>query len=221
MKALIFDLDGTLIDSVYAHTLAWQRALKEVGIETPAWEIHRRIGISGKLLAKSIAREQERTLSDALIEKAEGRHSAIFREITPSASPLPGACDLLRFLHRAQIPHGIATSGKRVEIGDSLKALAVGSDVIVIAGDSVERAKPDPDLFLQCQHELGIAPSECLVVGDAVWDVHSARRAGISAVGVLTGGFGEQELYNAGAMRVYAGARELHRALDELGFTSL
>jgi HAD superfamily hydrolase (TIGR01509 family) len=221
MKALIFDLDGTLIDSVYPHTLAWQRALEEVGIEAPAWEIHRHIGISGRLLAKTMARERDRSLSNALIEKAEARHTALFREITPSSSALPGARDLLSFLHRSSIPHGIATSGKRVEIAASLKVLGVGPDVIVIDGDSVERAKPDPDLFLQCQEELGIPPSECLVVGDAVWDVHSARRAGISAVGVLTGGFGEQELYNAGAIRVYASARELHRAIDELGFTSL
>jgi HAD superfamily hydrolase (TIGR01509 family) len=221
MKALIFDLDGTLIDSVYPHTLAWQRALEEVGIATPAWEIHRRIGISGRLLAKTIARERDRSLSEAMIEKVEIRHTALFRELSPSSAPLPGARDLLAFLHQSNIPHGIATSGKRSEIGASLKALGVGPEVIVIDGDSVERAKPDPDLFLQCQHELDVAPSECLVVGDAVWDVHAARRAGISAVGVLTGGFGEQELYNAGAIRVYAGALELHRAIDELGFTAL
>jgi beta-phosphoglucomutase-like phosphatase (HAD superfamily) len=78
MKALIFDLDGTLIDSVYPHTLAWQRALEEVGIEAPAWEIHRHIGISGRLLAKTMARERDRSLSNALIEKAEARHTALF-----------------------------------------------------------------------------------------------------------------------------------------------
>jgi HAD superfamily hydrolase (TIGR01509 family) len=219
MKAFIFDLDGTLVDSVYPHTLAWQQALLEYGITAPAWAIHRRIGMSGDLLVKAIAAEQHRRVSDADIQTLGKRHARIFKQLCPKASPLPGVPELLRHLRKAKIPHGIATSGKRAEIKNSLKALALKSDTAVIDGDQVREVKPEPDLFLLSQQTLNVKPADCLVVGDAVWDIHAARRSGIMSVGLLTGGFGEQELYNAGAMRVYRDARALLEAMDELGFT--
>jgi HAD superfamily hydrolase (TIGR01549 family) len=219
MKALIFDLDGTLIDSVYPHTLAWQSALAEFGLEVPAWQIHRRIGLSGRLLVKSLARRQDRELSDATLDALESRQSVLFQEMASMCVPLPGARALLAFLHDAKVPHGIATSGKHSEIEGALKALELRSDVVVVDGDSVARAKPDPDLFLECQQRLSIAVDECLVVGDAVWDVHAARRAGISSTGLLTGGFGRQELYNAGAMRVYEDALDFLRSIDEMALS--
>jgi HAD superfamily hydrolase (TIGR01549 family) len=218
VKALIFDLDGTLVDTVYAHTLAWQQSLHEFGMECPAWGIHRRIGMSGKLLVKAIAREQQRTVSDSQIKKMGERHIELLRRIAPKASPLPGVPELLSYLNEAKIAHGIATSGKRAEIDSSLKALALGPSVVVVDGDMVQQVKPEPDLFLLCQQKLNVESSQCLVVGDAVWDIHAARRSGILSVGLLTGGFGEQELYNAGAMRVYQDARALQQGIDELGF---
>jgi HAD superfamily hydrolase (TIGR01549 family) len=218
MKALIFDLDGTLIDSVYAHTLAWQKTLSEFGLECPACVIHRRIGMSGRLLVKMVAREHARTLSDAVIEKLETQHVSILKELAPRCEPLPGARDLLSYLQDAHIAHGIATSGKRAEIEPSLKALALSATAIVIDGEMVSEVKPEPDLFVLCQQKLQLDPSQCLVAGDAVWDIHAARRAGILAVGLLTGGYAEQELYNAGAMRVYKDARALLAGIDELGF---
>jgi HAD superfamily hydrolase (TIGR01549 family) len=218
MKALIFDLDGTLVDSVYPHTLAWQKALADFGIPCPAWAIHRRIGMSGKLLVKAVAREQRRRLSESDIEKLGRRHARLFRKFSPIGIPLPGVMKLLTYLRTSNIPHGIATSGKHAEIKSSLKALSLRPVTVVVDGDMVAEVKPEPDLFLLCQQKLKTERADCLIVGDAVWDIHAARRSGMQSVGVLSGGFGEQELYNAGAMRVYRDAAALHEALDELGF---
>jgi HAD superfamily hydrolase (TIGR01549 family) len=217
MQALIFDLDGTLADTVYAHTFAWQKTLSVFGLQSPAWSIHRRIGMSGKLLVNGIAREHGRTLSDAVIKKLDEQHTSLFRELAPDCAPLPGARALLAFLKESKIAHGIATSGKRSEIEPSLKALSLSPAAVVIDGDMVREVKPEPDLFLVCQEELKVDRSQCLVVGDAVWDIHAARRSGILSVGLLSGGFGEQELYNAGAMRVYKDAQGLFDGIDELG----
>lgn len=219
MKALIFDLDGTLVDSVYPHTLAWQQSLSESGIECPAWAIHRRIGMSGELLVKAAAREQRRRLTESAIRKLSERHARLFQKHAAECRALPGAVQLLRYLRRAHIPHGIATSGKRAEIKSSLKALSLHRGTIVIDGDMVAEVKPEPDLFLTCQERLKVQRDQCVVVGDAVWDIHAARRSGILSVALLTGGFGEQELYNAGAMRVYADAADLHAGLNEIGFS--
>jgi HAD superfamily hydrolase (TIGR01549 family) len=218
MKALIFDLDGTLVDSVYPHTLAWQKALAEHGIRCPAWSIHRRIGMSGELLVKAIAREQRRSLRKSEIDRLGKHHARLFRKIAPACSPLPGAVALLSHLRTEKIAHGIATSGGSDEIKSSLKALSLRPATIVVDGDMVSEVKPEPDLFLLCRQKLQVDRGDCLVVGDAVWDIHAARRCGIMSVGVLSGGSGEQELYNAGAMRVYADAKALHQGLDELGF---
>jgi HAD superfamily hydrolase (TIGR01509 family) len=218
MKAIIFDLDGTLIDSVYAHTMAWQKVLGQFGLTAPAWAIHRRIGMSGTLLVRSVARECGRAVSDKEIERLDKKHAALFHTLAPACGPLPGARALLAHLRKAKIAHGIATSGKRKEIEKSLRALALSPKAVVIDGDMVAEVKPEPDLFLRCQQELQIECSQCLIVGDAIWDIHAARRAGILSVGLLTGGFGEQELYNAGAMHVYRDAAALLLAISELGF---
>lgn len=216
MKALIFDLDGTLVDSVYAHTIAWQLALREYGIEPPACLIHRRIGLSGRLLVKGIARGERRPVKDPDIKHLESRHAALFRKLFPHCAPLPGAKSLLQFLRKSKVAHGIATTGRRPEIEPALRALGIDGKTLVVDGDSVERAKPDADLFMECQQKLGYPVSECVIVGDAIWDMHAAQRVGIFAVGLLSGGFSHQELYNAGARRVYADTADLHKSLDEL-----
>jgi HAD superfamily hydrolase (TIGR01549 family) len=216
MKALIFDLDGTLTDSVYPHTLSWQQTLNEAGLQVPAWEIQRHIGISGRLLVRTVARVRGRTFDEATIGELESRHDALYRGYESLQLPLPGAIDLLRFLARHRVAHGIATSGRRSEVQAALEALGIGAETVVICSDAGS-AKPEPDLFVACQQRLGVPRPDCLVVGDSVWDIHSARRAGILAIGLLTGGFGEQELYNAGAMRVYRDASALLAGIDELG----
>src|SRR5262245_20432326 len=217
MRALIFDLDGTLIDTVYAHVFAWQRALAEAGMPIDGWRIHRRIGMSGGLFARAVAREAERALTDQEAESIQQRHGVLFRELLPERRPLPGARELLAFLREQGIPHGIATSGQAPEIHGSVGALDVPQDMVVVERGDVLRAKPEPDLFLACQERLGMAIADCYVVGDAVWDLLAARRAGMLSVGLLTGGYGEDELLAAGAFRVYRGADELQGSIDELG----
>jgi HAD superfamily hydrolase (TIGR01549 family) len=217
VQGLIFDLDGTLVDTVYAHVFAWHRALAESGFPIEAWRIHRKIGMSGRLFTRAVAREIGRELEPDETERIQRRHGELFRELLPGRPLLPGAVDLLRYLRDEAIPHGIATSGRRPEIDASLEALGVGDETPVIARGDVARAKPEPDLFIACQQRLGVPADRCYVVGDAVWDLLAARRAGMLSVGVLTGGYGEDELLRAGAYRVYRDPAELRISLDELG----
>jgi HAD superfamily hydrolase (TIGR01509 family) len=217
MRALIFDLDGTLVDTVYAHVFAWQKALEEGGMPIDGWRIHRRIGMSGGLFTRAVAREVGHDLTPAQAEQLQRRHGELFRQLLPHRRPLPGAVELLRHLREAGVPHGIATSGRRPEIDGSLAALQVPAATVVVERGEVSRAKPAPDLFLACQQRLGVPAQDCYVVGDAVWDLLAARRAGMLSVGVLSGGYGEDELIRAGAYRVYRDTAELDTWLDELG----
>jgi len=217
MRALIFDLDGTLIDTVYAHVFAWQKALAEAGMPLEGWRIHRKIGMSGGLFTRAVARELGREI-DAKEESALlDRHGEIFLQLLPDRRPLPGAVDLIRFLKESNTLFGIATSGRRPEIDASLAVLGIGEETVVIERRDVARAKPEPDLFLACQQRLGVEAGDCYVIGDAVWDILAARRAGMLSIGLLSGGYGEDELGRAGAFRVYRDPAELHRSLDELG----
>ena len=217
MRGLIFDLDGTLVDTVYAHVFAWQRAFAEAGLAIEGWRIHRRIGMSGGLFARAAARELGHAIDGSAAEDLQRRHGELFREFLPERRPLPGAVELLKDLRRRKIAYGIATSGRRPEIDRSLEVLGIGDDVVVVDRGDVARAKPVPDLFLACLKRLGIAAGECYVVGDAVWDHLAARRASVLSVGLLSGGYGESELLSAGAFRVYRDPAELRRSLDELG----
>jgi HAD superfamily hydrolase (TIGR01549 family) len=212
MRALIFDLDGTLIDTVYAHVFAWQRALAESGLAIDGWKIHRRIGMSGGLFTRAVAREIGRPLTDSDAQRIQTRHGELFRELLPERRPLPGAIELLRWLREQKVPHGIATSGRHPEIDSSLVALGIPKGTVVVDRGDVLRAKPEPDLFLRCQEELGVQIRDCYVIGDAVWDLLAARRAGRR-----WGGPGGHELTSAGAFRVYRDPADLHRSLDELG----
>ncbi len=217
MRVLIFDLDGTLVDTVYAHVFAWQRAFAEMGLPIDGWRIHRRIGMSGGLHIRAAAREVGRPIADEEAEAIQRRHGELYRELLPERRPLPGAVELLTELRANGIVHGIATSGRRPEIDASLAALGVPEATVVVARGDVSRAKPEPDLFLTCAERLGADRGECYVVGDAVWDLLAARRAGMLSVGLLSGGYGEDELTRAGAFRVYRDAAELQISLDELG----
>lgn len=217
MPALIFDLDGTLVDTVYAHVFAWQRALARCGLAIDGWRIHRRIGMSGGLFTRAVARELGRDLTDEEAAEVQDVHGELFRELLPERRPLPGAADLLAHLRETSVTHGIATSGRRPEIDASLEALGVPPETVVVERGDVERAKPEPDLFVECARRLSADPGECYVVGDAVWDLLAARRAGMLSIGLLSGGYGSDELERAGAYRVYRDAAELRVSLDELG----
>ena len=215
--AFVFDLDGTLVDTVYAHVFSWQRALAERGLDVDGWRIHRRIGMSGGLFARAVGRELGRELSEAETRAVQDRHGELFRELMPVRRPLPGARELLASLRQTGVVHGIATSGRHPEIDASLAAIGAGEDTVVVQRGDVARAKPEPDLFLECARRLGVASDECFAIGDAVWDLLAGRRAGMLGIGVLTGGYGEDELLKAGAYRVYRDMAELHASLDELG----
>lgn len=217
MKTLIFDLDGTLVDSVYAHVLAWQLAFAEAGLPIDGWRLHRRMGMSGGLFKRAVMRELGRTISMPRLQALDRRHGELFRDFLPRPRPLPGSVELLRFLRQNKIVHGIATSNQRPNINSSLKALGVTKDTVVVDRGDVARAKPEPDLFLECQERLGADVKDCYVVGDAVWDLMAARRAGMLSVGLLSGGYGEDELIRAGAFRVFRDTADLHNYLDELG----
>jgi len=219
MHALIFDLDGTLVDTVYAHVVSWQQALEEAGIAVDGWRIHRRIGMSGGLFTRALAREIGRPLSAEEQERLQRRHGELYRELLPVRRPVRGARDLLRGLHEGGVPFGIATSGRHPEIDASLEVLGLPADVIVIDRGDVLRAKPEPDLFLACQQRMGVRREDCYVVGDAVWDLLAARAAGMLSVGLLSGGYGEDELTKAGAFRVYQDTQDLFDSLDDLGVT--
>jgi len=217
MRALIFDLDGTLVDTVYAHVFAWQRTLAEAGMPLEGWRIHRKIGMSGGLFTRAVARELGRDISSSEEAALLNRHGELFLELLPERRPLPGAVELITFLKSSKILFGIATSGRRPEINASLDVLGIDDATVIIERGDVARAKPEPDLFLACQQRLGVGTADCYVIGDAVWDILAARRADMLSVGLLSGGYGEDELSRAGAFRVYRDPAELHRSLDELG----
>jgi HAD superfamily hydrolase (TIGR01509 family) len=219
MPALIFDLDGTLVDTVYAHVFSWQKALQESGMAVDGWRIHRKIGMSGGLFTRAVGREIGHELSDEQAEEVQRVHDRLFLELLPADErrPLPGAKAILKELRERDITHGIATSGRRPGIDASLEALEVPEDMVVVQRGDVARAKPEPDLFLECARRLDVEPEDCYVIGDAVWDLLAARRARMLSIGLLSGGYGADELQGAGAFRVYRDAAELQSSLDELG----
>ncbi|HEX7894871.1 MAG TPA: HAD family hydrolase [Terriglobales bacterium] len=217
LKALIFDLDGTLVDSVYGHVLAFQLAFAEAGLPVEAWRIHRHIGMSGDVLTRALIRESGYNASTKKLAKIEKRHGELLRKLLPRPQPLPGATTLLRDLRRKGILHGIATSGKPAEMKLALKSLGIGEQTVVVNRSEAPRAKPEPDLFLKCQERLGVAPQECYAIGDAVWDLLAARRAGMLPIGLLCGGISHEELSAAGPYRIFSNPAELHEHLEELG----
>jgi HAD superfamily hydrolase (TIGR01549 family) len=217
MHALLFDLDGTLVDTVYAHVLGWQQALAEAGVFVDGYRLHRHVGSSGTLIIRYAQRECGRNLTKEQAETVHRRHEELFRRIVPQPRPLPGAVEVFRTLANARIPCAIATASYRPLIDPSLQALGIGPDTVVVEGKEGLRGKPEPDLFLAGRERLGTRAEDCIVVGDAIWDHVGARRAGMLSVGVLTGGYGEEELYHAGAFRVFRDIADLTDNLDELG----
>ncbi len=215
--AFLFDLDGTLVDSVYQHVLAWREALEAVGFELSVWRIHRRIGMSGGLFLNALARETGRQLTAADVARVQQTHAAAFLRQVAQVRPLPGARELLAYLTRTGVPWAIATSGRRESAQPMIEMLGIAPDVPVVTRDQVEHAKPDPDLFLAAAERLGVAVETAIVVGDSVWDLLAARRARALGVGLLSGGYGQDELERAGAYRVYEDAADLLLHIDELG----
>ncbi|WP_223861406.1 HAD family hydrolase [Geminicoccus harenae] len=219
--ALVFDLDGTLVDSVYQHVLAWHHALLESGIELSIWRIHRKIGMSGGLFTRALLRETGRDLDEDVLRQLQERHAVAYRQLAGDVRPLPGTLELLAHLTELGCPWAIATSGRMETAGPVLERLKVPRHVPIITRDLVRHAKPDPDLFLAAVEKLALPAADAYVVGDSVWDMLAARRAGMLGVGLLSGGYGTDELERAGAYRVYDDPAMMMRHLDELGIRRL
>ncbi|HEX5078359.1 MAG TPA: HAD family hydrolase [Geminicoccaceae bacterium] len=217
MPALLFDLDGTLVDSVYQHVLAWHEALHVSGMELSVWRIHRRIGMSGGLFARALLRETGRELDGPLRERLQELHAKAYRRRIEQVRLLPGARELLRQLTELDCPWAIATSGRMESAAPTIAMLEVPKDVPIVTRDQVAHAKPNPDLFIEAARRLGVDTTEAVVVGDSVWDLLAARRARMLGIGLLSGGYGPDELERAGAYRVYEDPADLLRHLDEVG----
>jgi HAD superfamily hydrolase (TIGR01509 family) len=215
--ALLFDLDGTLIDSVYQHVLAWREALNEFGLDLAIWRIHRRIGMSGGLFVTALSRETGRPLSDDQVRALTEAHVRAYARLRESVRPLPGARELLTELTEQDVTWAIATSGLAASARSALALLGLPEDTPMVTRDQVRYAKPDPDLFLTAAARVGVDARHAIVVGDSVWDLLAARRAGALGVGLLSGGYGSDELERAGAYRVYADPADLLAHLDEVG----
>ncbi len=215
--SFLFDLDGTLIDSVYQHVIAWREALQEVGINLAVWKIHRRIGMSGGLFVSALVRELETELDPQTLAQLPALHNEGFMRRYDSVRPLPGAIDLLATLTENGVPWAIATSGAESYARRALELLELSPHTPLITRDQVRYAKPDPDLFLAAAEQIGVQIEDSIVVGDSVWDLLAARRARALSVGLLSGGYGREELIYAGAYRVYDDPLDLLTHLDEVG----
>jgi HAD superfamily hydrolase (TIGR01549 family) len=215
--AFLFDLDGTLIDSVYQHVIAWREALEQVGINLAVWKIHRRIGMSGGLFVAALARELDTDLDRETLARLPSLHAEAYVEKFDSVRALPGARQLLTTLTESEVPWAIATSGteRYARLGTDL--LGLPPDTPMITRDQVRYAKPDPDLFLTAADQIGVDIGDSIVVGDSVWDMLAARRARALGIGLLSGGYGREELIYSGAFRVYEDPADLLAHLDEVG----
>ena len=215
--AFLFDLDGTLIDSVYQHVVAWRQALEGVGINLAVWKIHRRIGMSGGLFVTALARELETDLDRETLARLPDLHAEAYIRQFDSVRPLPGAADLLATLTEQGARWAIATSGVEQYARPALDLLGVPKDTPLVTRDQVRYAKPDPDLFLTAADRIGVDIQDSMVVGDSVWDMLAAQRARALGIGLLSGGYGREELIYSGAFRVYEDPADMLFHLDEVG----
>jgi HAD superfamily hydrolase (TIGR01549 family) len=215
--AFLFDLDGTLIDSVYQHVVAWRDALEGVGINLAVWKIHRRIGMSGGLFVTALARELDDELDRATLAELPRLHEDAYIRQFDSVRALPGSAELLATLSEHGVPWAIATSGPERYARLGLRLLGLGEETTLVTRDQVRYAKPDPDLFLTAAEQLGADIRDSIVVGDSVWDMLAAQRARALGIGLLSGGYGREELFYAGAFRVYEDPADLLFHLDEVG----
>lgn len=216
MRAFIFDLDGTLVDTVYPHVLAWQRAFDELDMVVATWRIHRRIGMSGSLLIADFATELERELSEEEKSQLANSHTKHYIDLRGTPNPLPGARELLGELDRRGIAWAIATSSEPDEADAALDVLDLPAGAVVVNGEQVEASKPEPEMFHEACKALGVELTRSIAVGDATWDITTALKVEMKAVGLLSGGNSADELERAGASHVYEDPEGLRRHLDEV-----
>ena len=217
LPAMLFDLDGTLVDSVYQHVLAWWQVLESSGIVIPTWKIHRRVGMSGKSFLRELLRETGSRRRSIDLEQLEHKHDQLFSRMIPRIHALAGADQLLSHLSRTGVQTAIATTGGRKQASVLLKKLTIPAGLPILTGDDVEQAKPAPDVFVAAAKCLDVAISDCIVIGDSVWDLLAAGRKSALGVGLLSGGYGQEDLERAGAFRVYSDPADLLAHIEQLG----
>lgn len=208
--AVILDIDGTLVDSNYQHTIAWQRAFRDLGFEVPAWQIHRCVGMGGdQIVTTLLGEEVEEEHGDAIREAEGDRYSSLIGEVTP----FDGASDLIAGLKARGLTVVLASSAKQDEVEHYVEMLEAGDlhDGFTSAAD-VDATKPDPDLIHAAIDKAG--GGNLVMVGDSVWDIEAANRAGVDTVAVLSGGFGEAELTGAGAKLVVESVGDVGASLN-------
>jgi HAD superfamily hydrolase (TIGR01509 family) len=208
--AVIFDLDGTLVDTVGTRIEAWMRTFGEEGIDANREQVARLIGSDGRYLAHRVAGN----ISDDRAESIDARSGAIYSELNTAPRPLPGARELCAALDAAGVAWAVATSSRREQVGASVAALGLSREPRIVDGQHVERAKPEPDLLLHTAERLEVPPAECWYVGDSTWDMRAADAAGMLAIGVTAGAaVSADELRDAGARVVVAELTVLERAV--------
>jgi len=209
-----FDVDGTLVDTNYLHTLAWSQAFEEIDEWAPMNAIHRLVGMGGdNLVPRLLGRERP--------EASEAR-AARYRSLIGSARPFPGARDLVREAHDRGLRTALATSSPSGELEVLLEKLDISPYLdAVTSADDVDRSKPDPEVFVTAMDAAGLDPLRTIAVGDSVWDIEAARAAGIACVAVESGGFSQHELSEAGALHVYRDVQEIRRQFQTSPFAML
>jgi HAD superfamily hydrolase (TIGR01509 family) len=209
--AAILDVDGTLVDTNYHHTIAWYRAFRQNEVVLPIWRIHRHIGMGGDQLVTALGGEQLENEKGDDIRAAE---SVLYGELMSEVEPLEGARELIEDFKKRGHAVVLASSAKKHEVEHYLELL----DARELAddwttSDDVEATKPEPDLVVAAVEKAG--GGEAVMVGDSTWDCEAAKRAGLETIAVLTGGFSEAELRDAGALVVYSSIKDLRESIDE------
>ncbi|MCT7661907.1 HAD family hydrolase [Mycobacterium deserti] len=216
--AVLFDIDGTLIDSTFLHVHAWARAFADIGEPVEAWRIHRSIGMDGSTLLTGLAGDAD---EDAR-KRAKDLHSRYYRETAALLRPLPGARELLDAVDKLGLQVVLATSAPEDELAMLREVL--DSDHLVSAvtsSEDVDTAKPQPDIIEVALQRAGVDAAHAVFVGDAVWDVEACQRAGVPTIGVLSGGVSQGELEKAGAQQVFENPLELCQHLDDTSIAAL
>jgi HAD superfamily hydrolase (TIGR01509 family) len=208
-NAFVFDLDGTLVDTVETRIVAWLRTFDEFGIAANRTQVARLIGSDGKRVAQVVGQAAGEAVDAERAEAIDKRAGDIYSELNADPKVLPGAIELLQALDERGLLWAVATSSRREQVGASIDALGLWRRPIIIDGSQVARAKPAPDLLLAAARELGVEPSGAWYVGDAIWDMQAANAAGMPAIGVVSGSATSDELSEAGALYTVKDLAEL------------
>ncbi len=208
-EAVILDIDGTLVDTNYHHAIAWDRAFARHGAHVELWRIHRHIGMGGDQLVSDLAGDEVEENSGDDIRDSE---SQFYSDLIGEVRVIHGARELISAIGERDLKLVLASSAKPEEVDHYIEMLDVSDSADWTTSGDVEKTKPDPDLVIAALEKA--ETSDAVMIGDTVWDVKAAGRAGLETIGVLTGGFSESELSEAGAIAVYESAMTLAKNLD-------